>query len=70
MSKYIGVSKCQNKWKSMLHSDNKHFHLGLFEEEIDAAKAYNDKALELHGENAKLNVITETSNNTDETRED
>jgi hypothetical protein len=37
------------------------YYLGLFKTEIDAALAYNKKALELYGDNAKLNIIEDNN---------
>lgn len=58
-SKYIGVSfdKIQNKWKSYVIKNKKLIFLGYYIKEVDAAKAYNAKAKELHGEFANLNII-------------
>lgn len=56
-SNYVGVcrNKRKNKWEaSISHLKNKVW-LGLFTNEIDAAKAYDKKALELYGEDAKIN---------------
>jgi hypothetical protein len=33
------------------------YFAGRFENEIEAAKAYNKKAIELYGENANLNIF-------------
>lgn len=57
-SAYKGVCwNRQNKqWQSYIYF-NKKIHLGYFEDEIDAAIAYNNKAIELFGEFAKLNII-------------
>lgn len=56
-SKYKGVSwnTKNNKWMAYVCKNSKQHYLGLFEIEIDAAKAYNTKALELHSEFALLN---------------
>lgn len=58
-SKYIGVSLCKTskKWLSYISFNSKRIHIGQFEFEIEAAKAYNDKAIELYKENANLNKI-------------
>jgi hypothetical protein len=58
-SKFKGVCwhKCANKWFAQIHEKGTEIYLGLFEKEIDAAKAYNKKALELFGEFARLNII-------------
>jgi group I intron endonuclease len=58
-SKYVGVNKRNNKWRSRIHYKNKEIYLGYFFTEIEAAIAYNKKAVELFGENAKLNIIIE-----------
>jgi len=57
-SKYKGVywNKQCNKWKSRIQFNGKRIHLGLFDSEIEAAKAY-DKAAKLHfGEFARFNL--------------
>jgi hypothetical protein len=58
-SSYLGVSwsKKNNKWQTCISLNRKNIHIGYFENEHDAARAYNDKALELHGEFANLNEI-------------
>ncbi len=52
-SKYLGVHwhKNGNKWRAKV----KNISLGLFEIEEDAARAYDAKAKEIHGEFANLN---------------
>ena len=52
-SKYKGVSKCGNKW--LVHIRNQ--HVGLFNDEKEAAIAYNNHAKEHFGVFAKLNHI-------------
>jgi len=56
-SKYKGVSWFANgkKWVATIRSNNKRHHIGYFDNEITAAKAYDEKAKELHREFACLN---------------
>lgn len=54
-SSYIGVTKHKNKWRARINFKGETFRLKAFDNEIDAAKAYNAKALELYGPNASLN---------------
>lgn len=60
-SKYLGVMWCpsRNNWRVRITSNKKKVHVGEFRSEEDAALAYNRKAIELHGEFARLNVIPE-----------
>jgi hypothetical protein len=58
-STYRGVSwserdKC---WRAQIMVNHKYIHLGTFQSEISAAKAYNRAAKEYCGEFAVLNVI-------------
>ena len=39
--------------------NGKSIYIGKFKNEIDAAKAYNAKAIELYGDKARLNIIPE-----------
>jgi hypothetical protein len=59
ISKFKGVSwhKCTGKWQSRLMFYNKILNLGLFNSELEAAIAYNEKAKELFGKYAKLNEV-------------
>jgi hypothetical protein len=45
------------RFRAYVTLNRKQTHLGYFERAIDAAKAYNKKARELHGEYARLNKI-------------
>ena len=56
-SKYKGVSKHQGKYQANIGFNYKLIYLGIYDNEIDAAIAYNNKAAELFGEFAKLNII-------------
>jgi len=58
-SNYKGVSRVcyREHWKAHIKLNGKSIHLGYFSNEIDAAKAYNKKALELFGEFANINII-------------
>ena len=58
-SKYKGVTwdKKDKKWRAQIVLNKKHYYLGLYRNEIDAAKIYNERAKELHGEYANLNEV-------------
>jgi len=56
---YKGVCfhKITGKWMAHIRINGKRIHLGLFISEVDAAKAYNAKAIELFCGFAHLNII-------------
>lgn len=56
-SKYKGVTRARGRWKATIMVNGKNKHLGVFDNEVDAALAYNEAALDNYGEYAKLNVI-------------
>ena len=58
-SGYKGVfyRKDTNKWFAKIVKEGKQHHLGTYESKTDAAKAYNEKALELFGEFAYTNKL-------------
>jgi hypothetical protein len=57
-SRYKGVShhKLTGKFTAQIRVDGKKRHLGLFASEEDAAKAYDDAAIEAFGEFARPNL--------------
>jgi hypothetical protein len=60
-SRYKGVcwKKKEKKWVANVQPNNKRYFLGYFDNEIDAAKAYDKKAAEVFGEFACLNFPPE-----------
>lgn len=60
-SKYKGVSwnRIAGKWQVGISCNGKKIHVGLFGSEIEAARAYNKKAIELFGDFAALNELSE-----------
>jgi len=54
-SKYLGVSMEKLHFRARISINNKRVHLGSFQNEIDAAIAYDTKAKELYKEYANLN---------------
>jgi hypothetical protein len=67
-SRHVGVSYkwCWNDgrryerrrpWQARIKFHGEHIYLGFFATELEAAKAYNEKARELYGECARLNDV-------------
>lgn len=58
-SQYFGVHwhKLGKKWQARICKNRKATYLGLFSIESDAALAYNNAAIKLHGEFASLNIV-------------
>lgn len=56
-SRYKGVHLCSRsgKWRAKIHVNKMHFKIGYFATEEEAARAYDARARELHGEFARLN---------------
>ncbi len=59
LSKYKGVSmnRAKTRFVSYIQVEGSRIHLGTFDHEIDAAKAYNSAAKQYFGEYALLNEI-------------
>jgi hypothetical protein len=56
-SKYLGTSLVLGKWTAAIGSKGKKYPLGRFETEEQAALAYNEAAMRIHGEFANLNKV-------------
>lgn len=64
-SKYIGVSSkasgLGDRWVASITKNKEQIHLGTYPTEYRAAKAYNEKAIELFGHFAQLNDLSNDS---------
>lgn len=62
-SGFKGVTyyKNTNKWICRIRLNGKDIHIGYFDDPIMAARAYDQKAIELFGEFAKLNFSNEAN---------
>jgi hypothetical protein len=60
--KGVCLEKRIAKWIAVISRHGKRIHLGTFDNEIDAAKAYDEAAKKYHGEFARLNFSGEFSN--------
>lgn len=58
-SNFLGVAfeKDRQKWTARIRKNGVGYRLGAFDTEHEAAKAYNEGALKLHGEFANLNKL-------------
>jgi len=54
-SQFIGVYRHRDRWLARATRRGKCYHVGIFKDEVEAAKARDRKAYELHGEYAYLN---------------
>ena len=62
-SNFIGVAwhRQRKKWRAEIKFNTKSYFLGLFDNEAQAAEAYNKKALEFYGLQARINDTKEWS---------
>lgn len=56
-AKGVGIMKGGKKWRALITHNKKQVYLGCFDTPTEAAKAYNEAALRLHGEFAFLNQV-------------
>jgi len=56
-SRYKGVGRDGGRWKGRIRVSGKLIHLGLYDDEIDAAKAYDVAAHKYFGEFARTNEM-------------
>ncbi len=54
-SRYRGVSRRYGKWKARIKQNGSDLVIGDFDDELEAAHAYDAKARQLHGDRAMLN---------------
>ena len=54
-SRYKGVSAQNGRWRARIYVNGKHIHLGIYDTEVEAAKAYDRAARQTFGEYARLN---------------
>ena len=61
VQQYRGVSwrKRDAKWVVNIKVDGKYKHVGMYADERDAARAYNAVAIKYHGDNARLNQVSD-----------
>lgn len=59
VSGYKGVSpiKSTGRWRAVIQTSGKRKHIGVYTCKHEAASAYNEAAVELHGEFARLNEV-------------
>ncbi len=57
--KGVGWHERDRRWRARIVKDGHEYYLGYYDNEMEAARAYNKKALELFGEYACLNELEE-----------
>ncbi|MHC4520512.1 MAG: HNH endonuclease, partial [Planctomycetota bacterium] len=54
-SQFVGVYRYRDKWVAHVTHRGKYYYVGVFADDVEAAKARDRKAYELHGQYAYLN---------------
>jgi hypothetical protein len=54
---FTGVYEENGRYRAVISINRKSVHIGMFKSAEEAAKAYNDKSVELYGNEGKLNPI-------------
>ena len=57
--KGVDLYRARGKWRARINADGREHHLGYFDDEEDAARAYDSAAKVLHGVFARLNFPDE-----------
>lgn len=60
-SRFKGVMCAKSKWRVKIKLEGKSIHIGFFDSEIEAARAYDKAAVNYFGEYAYLNFATKLS---------
>lgn len=59
-SPFRGVTRNKRRWSAGVQVDGKRHHLGTFDTQEEAARAYDEAAVRLHGHYAQLNFPDQT----------
>lgn len=59
-SKFKGVVPVRGRWQARITRDQREIYLGTFDTEEQAARAYDSKSLEIHGDFARPNFAEVT----------
>jgi hypothetical protein len=59
-SRFVGVFPNRDRWQAAITCKGKKFHVGFFDDEVEAARARDRKAIELFGQFARLNFPEES----------
>lgn len=54
---FTGVYPENNKYRAIISINGKAVHIGMYETAEEAAKAYNQKSMEIFGDRAKINAV-------------